>query len=90
MSLINPTITSVVIVVSGVIGPSIPSVVIQVCIVIPILIISVVIPGVLGLTLHRPYIPHQEEPHFRPDRRHHTLRYSYDVKANAPLLLHTA
>ena len=72
VSVIIPTITSVVIVVSGVTGPSIPSIVIHVCIVIPILIIPVVIPGVLGLTLHRSYIPHQQKPQFRPDRRHHT------------------
>jgi hypothetical protein len=85
ISVIIPTITSVVIVVSGITGPSIPSIVIHVCIVIPILIIPVVIPGVLGLTLHRSYIPHQQDPQFRPDRRHHTLQ-RYDVEANAPLL----
>jgi hypothetical protein len=63
ISVINPTITSVVIVVSGVTGPSIVT---HVCIV--ILIFPAVIPADLDLTIHRPYIPQQQEPHFRPDR----------------------
>jgi hypothetical protein len=89
-SVIIPSITSVVIVFSGEIWPSIPSIVVQVCIIIPILILPVVIRGVLGLTLHRPYIPQQHETQFRPDRRHHTLPKTLQREGQRPTPTHTA